>query len=74
MVHTSPSAVTVNALAGRKPGYQKAVTVGRPSRASVQGTPAGVFGRAVLVVTDERSLCPERLAVRAPLHDPTQST
>ncbi len=46
MVHTSPSAVTVNALVGRKPGYQKAVTVGRPSRASVSRAHCPTFSGA----------------------------
>ncbi len=46
MVHTSPSAVTVNALVGRKPGYQKAVTVGRPSRASVSRAHCPMFSGA----------------------------
>ena len=35
MVQTRPSPVTANALAGRKPGYQKAVTGGRPFPVSV---------------------------------------
>ena len=55
MVHTRPSPVTANALAGRKPGYQNAVTGGRASGGQrEQRAPADVFRRAVLVVRDDR--------------------
>ena len=57
MLHTSPSPVTANALLGRKPGYQKAVTVGSQRE---QGAPADVFWHAILVVGDDRPFPPPR--------------